>query len=1114
MIKRIVVLMIAVGLCASTARGGIVSSGDVNPSDPATWTDSTDVYIGQTGVGGVTVDDDSDVVSDSGYLGYESGGDGSVTVNGAGSTWTNSDSLQVGRLGSGLLEIINGGYVVAEQGNIGVSSGSTGAVTVSGSGSVWTNTEDLHVGRSGNGSLEITNEGSVDNVDGYIGNKSFFGSGDVIGGAVVSGAGSVWANSGDIYVGYTSPGTLDIIDGGAVSNTAGFVGYEPDSTGEITVSGPGSIWSNADLTIGEEGHGVLNIINGGLVQVSGDTRIAIEPGSTGSVNFNNGVLTTDCLLGVISDMSGTGTINTSGLIVDVDVVFDTPGPTQTVILDDPGQSITVNVDFDGSVDTGAGYLGSGVLEITDGGTVSNTYGYVGYAHNVSSTVTVSGAGSSWTCSEDLSVGAGTSRLDILEGGRVSSKLGYINGSGGVVTVSGPGSTWIIFQELSVGGYFGDGELYILNGGVVSDADGVIGNSYSSIGEVTVSGAGSTWTNSGDLVVGDTGDSLLVITDGGSVSNVDGEIGYRSIAGVNVSGVDSTWTNSGDLIVGNLGNAVLEITNGAAVNNVDADIGYHSTSAVIVRGSGSTWTNSGVLHVGRKGSATMNISSGASVSDTEASIALLAGSTGVVTVSGPGATWTNSGGLYVGGGDAEAGGDGQLTVSSGGLVDAGSLLKVWGPGSVSVTGGEIVAGGSPTGFSGWLTIGSEDGAEVSIVGGSVSNSTGAIGYQGGSTGTATVSGVGATWTNNLDFYVGYNGSGVMEISDGGFVSNRHGIVGGESGASGSMTVRGDGAVWGSSLYCYIGFYGDGALDIIDRGTVTGTYGLVGQYSGSTGKVTVSGAGSTWSNGTGLRVGRDGDGTVEITDGGVVSNGVGYIGYASGSTGAVTVSGAGSKWANSGDVYVGRDGDGVLNIYTGGLVSVGGELTIDDNGGGDSFVNMGDGGMLALFGNRDDSLGDFLGLVGGTDAIRYWDESIWDWSDMTGATPGGDYTLSYMTEGDLDGYTVLTVTALIPTPGDTNRDSIVDDLDLVNLVAQFGGPPGGESADFDGDDFVGLEDFAFLRDCFGSGVAAAAPEVEFVATTPEPATLILLATGLPVLLRLPRRRRFFAGRRENV
>jgi len=70
-----------------------------------------------------------------------------------------------------------------------------------------------------------------------------------------------------------------------------------------------------------------------------------------------------------------------------------------------------------------------------------------------------------------------------------------------------------------------------------------------------------------------------------------------------------------------------------------------------------------------------------------------------------------------------------------------------------------------------------------------------------------------------------------------------------------------------------------------------------------------------------------------------------------------------------------------------------------------------GVLALFGDADDSLNDFLALVSGTDAIRYWDADASEWADITTATYGVDYTLSYQDEGDLAGYTLLTV---VPEP----------------------------------------------------------------------------------------------------
>ena len=206
----------------------------------------------------------------------------------------------------------------------------------------------------------------------------------------------------------------------------------------------------------------------------------------------------------------------------------------------------------------------------------------------------------------------------------------------------------------------------------------------------------------------------------------------------------------------------------------------------------------------------------------------------------------------------------------------------------------------------------------------------------------------------------------------------------------------------------GYGGIGTMSISDGIAVSSTRGYIGYKSGSTGTVTIDGTGSIWANDIEFIVGRAGNGTMNITNGGTVSNNNhSWIGSLSGSTGVVVVDGAGSAWTNNSNLYAGSKGPATLNITNGGLVSVAGTLTIDPNYDGDSFVNMDTGGMLALLGDADDSIGDFLTLVSGRDAIRYWDDSIADWADITGATYGADYTLNYLATGDLAGYTVLTV-----------------------------------------------------------------------------------------------------------
>ena len=81
-----------------------------------------------------------------------------------------------------------------------------------------------------------------------------------------------------------------------------------------------------------------------------------------------------------------------------------------------------------------------------------------------------------------------------------------------------------------------------------------------------------------------------------------------------------------------------------------------------------------------------------------------------------------------------------------------------PASSWTNSGPLVVGGSGTGT---LAIRN---------GGKVSNVTGVLGFNAGSTGAATVDGVGSAWTNSGSLFVGYSGAGTLTIQNGGTVSN--------------------------------------------------------------------------------------------------------------------------------------------------------------------------------------------------------------------------------------------------------------------------------------------------------------------------------------------------------
>ncbi|MBR0783453.1 autotransporter outer membrane beta-barrel domain-containing protein [Bradyrhizobium iriomotense] len=115
-------------------------------------------------------------------------------------------------------------------------------------------------------------------------------------------------------------------------------------------------------------------------------------------------------------------------------------------------------------------------------------------------------------------GTGTGTLTIQNGGTLSvgqSEIGNFAGAAGTVTVTGNGSS--LTNTFLFVGNMGTGTLTIQNGGKVSSAVGWIGTTSSATGSVTIDGAGSSWTNSGHFYLGNDGAGTLTIQNGGTVN---------------------------------------------------------------------------------------------------------------------------------------------------------------------------------------------------------------------------------------------------------------------------------------------------------------------------------------------------------------------------------------------------------------------------------------------------------------------------------------------------------------------------------------------------------------------------------------------------------------------
>ena len=144
-------------------------------------------------------------------------------VTGSGSVWSNAGSLWVGGNGVGnQLTIAAGGAVYDTTGELGRSSDSdnqNNRVIVTGANSKWINSEWLVVGDTTSGNhLTITNGGLVVNADASLGNSADQDANSADNNtALVAGSGSVWSNSGSLYVGRMGDGnSVTISNNGAV----------------------------------------------------------------------------------------------------------------------------------------------------------------------------------------------------------------------------------------------------------------------------------------------------------------------------------------------------------------------------------------------------------------------------------------------------------------------------------------------------------------------------------------------------------------------------------------------------------------------------------------------------------------------------------------------------------------------------------------------------------------------------------------------------------------------------------------------------------------------------------------------------------------------------------
>ncbi len=855
-------------------------------------------------------------------------GTGTVAVTGAGSVLdvTEDNAVYIGYSGSGTLEILNGGQVNSNTGRVGFLEDSTGLVMVDGIDSLWRITGSgahLEPLAAGEGEVIVRNGGQIVvtghtgglDVAGNItvgseGSNNEFSLGDgsdvyseglVIGGydpefetlaeyfdadlgdgsgaVTIADNGSVW-DAEYVIVGMGGQGSLDILGGGEIMDTFGWIGMAPGAIGTATLD-TGSRWVNSEeLAVGVWGSGTLDILGGSRVYAA-DVYIGGVPLSMFEGEYTEEMIPT-----------GTGVVNVAG---------------------EGSRLYATQLDS-----LYVGYYGDGALNVTEGGyVVSNTAGVAVMPGSVGA-VTVGGGSydegeegfnftpSTWQNYSSMFVGGyGVGEMTILDGGLVDinqnlyiggfdpdffgidvEAIGYDPNGTGTVTVTGEGSTLYGtgLQELYVG-YSGDGTLSIEDGGYVESGVTAIGLLPDSTGAVTVDGVAgdgegdvSLWENLGSIVVGGYGDGTLTVSNGGEV--------YSSELYIGGYDPDSLPFDVGEI-----------------------DSYPDGTGAVTVTGEGSYFETE-VLVAGVTGDGTLNVLAGGEVESEAGIVAFGPDSVGNVVVNGDGSTWTlvdldeeeeNWSILGVG-----IYGTGQLTVSNGGQVTVADAV---------VGGFDLEDLGMPQYYD---LFGDPNG-----------------------NGTINVTGLGSLLDVEYELCIGHSGLGTLLISNGGRVNTGDdAFVGDEPNGVGAVSVTGaaeEPSQWVISDDLYVGGYGTGALTISDGGEViTDEDAFIGYGESGSGTVVVTGEDSIWMVGEQLYVGGHeegaaGDGSLYVNDGGQVTVWdemyVWETGLVGGD-GTITVMNP-TTLHNYGTIAPGDDGIGTLTIEGSVVFHEGSTFAVDIN-----------------------------------------------------------------------------------------------------------------------------------------------------------------------------------------
>lgn len=323
-------------------------------------------------------------------------------------------------------------------------------------------------------------------------------------------------------------------------------------------------------------------------------------------------------------------------------------------------------------------------------------------------------------------------------------LGDAASGNGTLTLNGALAALSVAGEYKIGNN-GTGTFNILNGaGAQTSYGATIGSQPGSTGTATVSGPGSFWTDVGTVYVGGQGVGTMTVSDGGQFNGASIVVGSStgSAGTFTLTGIGSAVNLSSNLYVGDDGNGTFNVVNGATLD-VDGSlyVGYGDSQSFFNVSGGSTVTSGDVVlgYYSDNGKGTANIS-------------------------GAGTTWAIDGDLTIG----DEGGAGEVNITAGAHVSVTGNLEMSGY-DEGITRGDLLVSGTGTQLTvdGDTYIGERRDAVVTVTNGASMETGGDVflGYDATGSGTLNISGSTTQWAGNQSIYVGYGGTGVLNINGG-------------------------------------------------------------------------------------------------------------------------------------------------------------------------------------------------------------------------------------------------------------------------------------------------------------------------------------------------------------